>query len=245
MLQPITKRQIDIILFLYRFRFLNRIQIQKLLNHKNPKNINTWLKDLSEKKYIERIFEKIPGINKPAIYYLTANGIKFLKSLEGVEIEYLKKLRQEKRKSKAFIDQSIEIGNIYLNLNSQNLAGFKFYTQNDFPINGIIRELSPTFAYVIDDQNTIKQYSCEVIKPNMPRFAIRARIAKYLEFFSSEINVNIIFICPNDLIKKYLIKFIQKQLIEENIDNLVIYVVTIDKISRSGIEQSILEEIEH
>ena len=34
----IKKRQVDILLLLYRFRFLNRVQIQSMLNHKYKKS---------------------------------------------------------------------------------------------------------------------------------------------------------------------------------------------------------------
>ena len=68
LLPTITNKQKEILLLLYRFRFLNRIQIQTLLNNKDYKNINLWLKDLTTKNYTGKIFERTPGINKPAIY---------------------------------------------------------------------------------------------------------------------------------------------------------------------------------
>ena len=80
-LLTITTKQKEILLQLYRFRFLNRVQIQTLLIHKDAKNTNVWLKDLTNKKYIERIFEKKAGINDPAIYNISIYGIKFLLSL--------------------------------------------------------------------------------------------------------------------------------------------------------------------
>ena len=46
----LTKKQLEILTLLYRFRFLNRSQIQKLLNHKKISRINIWLKDLADKK---------------------------------------------------------------------------------------------------------------------------------------------------------------------------------------------------
>ncbi|MDA1317406.1 MAG: hypothetical protein O3B87_05310 [bacterium] len=68
LLPTITNKQKEILHYLYRFRFLNRIQIQSLLNHKDPKNTNVWLKDLTTKNYTGKIFERTPGINKPALY---------------------------------------------------------------------------------------------------------------------------------------------------------------------------------
>ena len=228
-LPTITNKQKEILLLLYRFRFLNRIQIQKLLKHKNPKNTNVWLKDLTTKSYTKRIFEKRAGINEPAIYFISTNGIKFLKSMEGCEKEYLKKLYQESRRSNAFIGQCILIAETYLNLESQNLKGLKFYTQSDFPQNGIIRDLLPGFAYIQEINTKIEHYTCELLKEGLPRFAIRARIKKYLEFFpqNNTNKINIIFICPTDSIQKYVDKFARKFLEDENIEDINFYAKTI------------------
>lgn len=218
MVPSITNKQKEILLLLYRFRFLNRIQVQKLLNHKSCKNTLVWLKDLTEKGYTERIFEKVPGINKPAIYYVSKNGIKFLKSSQGVESEYLRKLYQENRRSNSFIEQAIQIADIYLELRAQNLPGFKFYTQSDFPVRGIIRELLPSFAYIQTEQDTIKQYSCELVKPGTPRFAIRARIQKYFEFFNEQPNVEILFYCTDKKLSKYIEKYAAKYSESEDLE---------------------------
>ena len=218
LLPTITTKQKEILFLLYRFRFLNRIQIQSLLKHKNPKNTNVWLKDLTTKNYIGRIFEKTPGINKPAIYFISKNGIKFLKSSEGLESEYIKKLYQETRRSAQFIDQCIAIANIYLNLESQNLPGFKFYTQTNFPVNGVIRDLLPSFAYIREENGQIEQYSCEIIKNGMPRFAIRSRVQKFFEFFKDQDTVTIIFYCQSDKRRQYVEKHTAKLIDTEELE---------------------------
>ncbi len=51
----ITLRQREIPKLIYQFRFLNSKQIQKLLNHKDKSKINKWLKNLTEKQYLEKI----------------------------------------------------------------------------------------------------------------------------------------------------------------------------------------------
>ena len=208
-LPTITNKQKEILLLLYRFRFLNRIQIQKLLNHKSPKNINVWLKDLTTKNYTGRIFEKKLGVNDPAIYFVSTNGIKFLKSLDDYNNEYLKRFYQEVRRSKQFINENVMIGDIFLILSAKNFAGFKFYTRSDFPIKGLIRNLLPNFAYIYEKNGKVKYYAYEILKDGMPRFAIRSRIEKYIDFFSLNSNseVNIIFICANESMARYVLKF--------------------------------------
>jgi hypothetical protein len=51
----ITPKQQEIPKLIYKFRFLNRIQIQTLLNHKYHKRIIDWLNDLVGKEYLEKL----------------------------------------------------------------------------------------------------------------------------------------------------------------------------------------------
>jgi hypothetical protein len=55
-LPPITNRQQDILELIYLFRFLDRIQIQSFLGHKDKQNITMWLKDLRDKDYPDWIY---------------------------------------------------------------------------------------------------------------------------------------------------------------------------------------------
>jgi hypothetical protein len=76
-LPPITKKQYEILIALYKFRFLTRIHLQAILFHKNHRRIQAWLTDLTKKNYIEKIYsEKFPENMHPAIYYLGKNGRK-------------------------------------------------------------------------------------------------------------------------------------------------------------------------
>ena len=81
-LPKLTKKQQEILKLLYSFRFLNRIQIQAFLNHKDPKTINLWLRDLRAKGYVEWIYSThFAEKTKPAIYYLSLNGVRYLRTL--------------------------------------------------------------------------------------------------------------------------------------------------------------------
>ena len=220
LLPTITNKQKEILLLLYRFRFLNRIQIQTLLKHKDPKNTNVWLKDLTVKNYTGKIFEKTAGINKPAIYFASNNGIKFFSSAEGADRKSLRKLYQEKRRSQAFINQCILIAQVYLKLLAQNLQDFKFYTQVDFPKNSIIRNLLPSFAYVYTKETKLRHYTCDIIKDGTPRFAIRSRINQYIEFFKDQPTMQIVFVCQSKKILEFVQKYIGKATEESEMQNI-------------------------
>lgn len=117
-LPDITLKQTEIMDLVYRFRFINRKQIQRLFNHKGPKRINTWLKDLVEKKYLGRIYShKLLANTKPAIYFLNNNGILWVRYKtedgEALDFKYLKKFYQDKSASQTFINHCISISEFY------------------------------------------------------------------------------------------------------------------------------------
>jgi hypothetical protein len=83
-LLKLTKKQQEILRLLYSFRFLNRIQVQAFLRHKDHKTINLWLRDLRAKGYVEWIHSThFAEKTKSAIYYLALNGVRYLRTLTG------------------------------------------------------------------------------------------------------------------------------------------------------------------
>ena len=111
--------------------------------------------------------------------------------------------------------------------------GFKFYTQSDFPKDGVIRELSPSFAYIREINGEIEHYACEILEEGMDNRKIEGRIKKYIAFFSEDEDSgnNIVIICPDNRIHKYASKFVQRHIEEEGINNLNIRFATRDQLS--------------
>lgn len=100
----ITKKQQTILTLLFTFRFINSKQIQQLLNHKDHRRINSWLKDLVDKEYIERDFQPVFGtLTKPAVYFLSVKGRDFIrKTYHFSNYKFLARLREDKKRSKSF-----------------------------------------------------------------------------------------------------------------------------------------------
>lgn len=130
-----NKKQQEILRLLYRFRFLNRIQIQALLGHKDRKTINLWLRDLKAKGYVEWIYSThFAEKTKPAIYYLALNGVRYLRTLtrrtkdedSSVELvplyppEELRKRYKEPTRSQTYIDRCILIADCAIALEQKN-----------------------------------------------------------------------------------------------------------------------------
>lgn len=136
-LPKLTKKQQEILRLIYRFRFLNRIQIQAFLGHKDPKTINLWLRDLRAKGYLEWIYSThFAEKTKPAVYYLALNGVKYLRTLtrkskneDGqLEIvpaypsEELRKRYKEPTRSQTYIDRCTLVADCALALGREDDA---------------------------------------------------------------------------------------------------------------------------
>lgn len=100
----ITNRQRLILMLLYTFRFLNSKQIQEFLGHKDHRRINSWLKDLGDKGFIERDFKVVFGTQiKPAVYYLATLGRNDIKKGHVYHFpNYLRKISRDNKASKSF-----------------------------------------------------------------------------------------------------------------------------------------------
>lgn len=186
----ITPKQQEILTLLYKFRFLNRTQIQSLLHHKDPKRINEWLKDLKQKEYITRIYSTDPGENlKPSIYYMGANGIKFLKTQEDCAKALIRKLYRENQRSESFINKSLFLADIYLDLRAQSddEKSFEIFTYGDIASpNSIfypLAELCPQLVFNKKEGSSNKYFLLEILDPNIPVYSIKKRLKNYLDFY--------------------------------------------------------------
>lgn len=130
-LPKLTKKQQEILRLLYSFRFLNRIQIQALLRHKDPKTINLWLRDLRAKGYVEWIYSThFAEKTKPAIYYLGLNSVRYLRTLTRKNKDgevyptyppgELRKRYKEPIRSQTYIDRCILIADCAISLERED-----------------------------------------------------------------------------------------------------------------------------
>jgi len=257
-LQHITHKQQQILFHIYKFRFLNRCQIQTLLNHKDPKRINQWLKDLNQKEYITRIYSTKKGESiKPAIYYINLNGIKFLNT-QNYSKEIIKKLYRENERTNNFIEKCIITADIYLDFLSQNnhKITYEVFTLTDItkPSNdfNILEELSPTLFINKKTGSLNQYYILEIFDINSPAYAVKKRIKNYFDYYFKNIWEEkikedfpiILCICANtaQLINS---KRITKKLFDnyQNPDSLHFRFAIAEEINKNGITNEIWEEI--
>ncbi len=189
-LPKITNKQTEILTLIYQFRFLNRTQIQQLLKHKDPKTINTWLKDLNEKQYLSRIYSNTIGANtKPAIYYAAINAIRYYKSLGQDNNIYLKKLYRDNERSQSFIDEQIFIADICLNfleISAKGEINYTFETAagvTSNPLYSFMEDLSPQLIFTKKTKSESKQYILVQLDSISPKYMTKKKMKNYIEFF--------------------------------------------------------------
>ncbi|HVC36441.1 MAG TPA: replication-relaxation family protein [Candidatus Dormibacteraeota bacterium] len=207
----ITTKQAEILKLLYTFRFLDRIQLQAFMNHKDKRRVLAWLKDLREKQHLEWIYstdfaEKM----KPAIYYLGINGIRYLKTLEWDDdstiypIEELRKRYKEADRSRTFVDRSLLVADCCLALKAVNGANngtnsskvtYSYVTEaeyidsdHEYHFLAELEVLRPNLCIVKqeqkrgEDEPVTTNYLLEIFDSTLPRYRMRRRLKGYVTY---------------------------------------------------------------
>lgn len=241
-LPHITLKQQEILLYLYRFRFLNSIQTQTILHNKDRRNINMWLKDLVDKQFIGKTVREI---GKPSVYYLAINGIRWLKTQEKTN---LTKLRREKFRSGKFVEECRFIVECYIQATTQPNSNSEFYTRNDYSVDSLLAKLKPHFVRVKETGEQKTYYIYELFQKDAPRFFMRSRVLRYIDFFTqdewikTQISPTIFFICPDEKIEQYILRFTKKTQ-EELTTNFSIFTSTRNLVETQSLLDSIWNQI--
>lgn len=258
-LPNITNKQQEILKLILQFRYLNRIQIQKFLHHKDKKTINLWLKDLTLKDYLVRIYDSETfGENTlPAIYYLSQNGIRFLRTQEDYYKKILLKFYREKDRSEIFISDSQLIADICLDLKarSSNGTSFDYATQSDYArpdsAYNFLSDLTTQLIFTKQKKTNKNYYLLEILNTTFPKYRIRKRIKDYIAFLSDhewvehfKSSPRILFICQTKELLIATKRFTKKLLIDQDSNNIHISFALEDEVRKQGVTTEIWEEIE-
>lgn len=235
----IPTAQIDIIHYLYRFRFLTSHQISQLLQHKTIRLTNYHLKILTSNNYLGKHYSRsLSSANQPAIYYLSSASIKLLEGREGVDKRALKRIYREKHRSQAFIDHSLFVANYYLFLRQEShktSSTLHFFTKTDLLAHPyVIHPLPDAYFARVDNKKQAKRYFVELVDDSSPRFALRRRIEQYSDYIEEgrfeEVTGHafptILFICPGYASMIYLKKHLERVYDETSFDETEIYLAT-------------------
>lgn len=251
----ITTKQQAILKLLYKYRFLNRIQIQQLLNHKDKRRIISWLKDLRDKQYVDWYYNATDFIAKsqPAIYYPSLNGIRYLRSLNEYPNEELRKRYKESERSQAFIDRCLLIADCCITLRNSNKDSAKYsyilpadYVGSDNEYS-FLDELRPQLYFSKRQNNNVTNYLLESFDAALPRHQLRKRLKDYMDYLDAWNGTNepqpvALFVCATIADLLYVKRRVKQLTQDEDVD-MQIRVTMLDRIKTSGVASMIWEEV--
>ena len=249
----ITHKQQEILILLYRFRFLDRIHIQALLEHKDKRRILSWLKDLREKQYIDWHYDAddFATKTKPAIYYLSLNGIRYLRGSDKYPSEELRKRYKEPNRTQSFIDRCLLIADccITLKAKSSEEISYSYNLQADIS-SSTYNGLKPHLSFVKQHKGTVTNYLLEIIETTLPRYQLRKRLKDHTDYLVDEDWKEdlyeapiVLFVCPNTADLLYVKRRIRNLLEDEDIESYVVRVTIAEKLKAQGITSMIWEEV--
>ena len=247
-----TGKQQEILDFIYKYRFVNSIQIQKVLKHKDRRRINSWLKQLVDYKYLGRIYShKLLENTKPAIYYLSYTGIAYIREKKKFEPKEVKKFYEDKNKSKTFINHCLSIVDIMLERKkSENSTEYvyEFFPKEVLTKHQYLKEIKPDLYFEIHwvkKNVNKKRYFVDLFDAHVPGYALRYRVKQYIEFRDSyewrdfgngSKFPYVFFILPNQQKLNRLAKHIQETLDKSyDVEDMVFMLTTHEKVIKEGL----------
>ncbi len=242
-LSNITPKQNEILLYLYKFRFLHTKQLQTLFNHKDPQRIKAWLRNLKENGYVTMDYSrKTFGENtKPAVYSLATKARHILKENDKCDLTVLNKIYKEKKRTKKFINRCLAVADIYLFFLSQQKENEElyFFTESNLARYDYFPNPLPTAYIAVKTTHQTRRYFLDLFEEYTPPFVVRNRVKTYLNYASSgswEANANneplpsVLFICPTVPLKKH-IAYYAKSLFAKNFEEKIgLFLTTKDTI---------------
>jgi len=258
-----TRKQREIIDLVLKFRFINRIQIQTFLHHKDARRVNAWLKDLVAKQYLGRIYSrKLLENTKPAIYYLSYAGINYLKQRNNLSVNEVKKLYEDKHASQTFVTHCVTIASYCIQFGALSTAEWVYTTTTKTELwnQESFQTLRPDVYMEKRKQTKIKRSNSKVIRyfidlfdPHVPRYALRYRMKQYIEFNDSyewkEFAPNakfpyILLVLPNEQKLRHVRKYVQEQLNESyDVETMQFMLTTFADVLAHGINGHIWETV--
>lgn len=253
-LPNITSRQDDIIDLIYRFRFLNRSQIQQLMHHKHHRTIHLWLNDLVTKGYLSRIYSRtFPDNTKPAVYYLAKNGIAHLRTPWRQPAHTL---YREAQRSEAFIQRCLLLADIALELReaATDHHQTKILTKTDyrgFSSVSILKGVDPDALITERTKDNVEIAGFLLLLEDDVQIRLRRRVKKLLtvydqnewQYTTAKPFPTPFIVCPNWRVLTYLAKYIRATMRRLEITGLELQITTREELKEYGFTGDIWDTI--
>ncbi|MGI6103190.1 MAG: replication-relaxation family protein [Patescibacteria group bacterium] len=187
--EPLTPKQLEILTLLTHFRFLDRSQIQRLLNHQHHSTAIDWLNDLTDKQYLTRIEPKTSHEAAKPVYYLAPKALKTLKT-EEQDPKSFNRLEREAERSPDFIRRCLLLADIFLDLRDRStkrthhtlILPDEFNAIHSYAIP--LAKLLPHAIYICERDKHLEQSFVEILTASS-RPRLMHQIRRYLKFFDT------------------------------------------------------------
>jgi hypothetical protein len=184
--RPLNKSQIELLLLLYRFRFITEKLLAQYMGKKSTSVINTKLKVLMDQKYIGRKYDNNSRINRqPAVYYLMPEAIRLLKRKPECHSKILKTIYNDHKASDQFIREHLLTFNAYNRLTVTYGENLKYFTASELKQYDYLSKLLPNGFMILSSEGNDKRFFLEVFVANRDIFYIRRILRKYIEYAES------------------------------------------------------------
>lgn len=190
-MRKLNQNQIDVLLLLYKFRFVtSNLLTQKLkLQHRN--SINSRLQILEDQEYIGRRYDKsYKMMNKPASYFMLPKGFAVLRGMDGISNDALKNMYKDAGATEAFVERNLAIFSIYNKLEGIFGQRFDMFSKNELTGMEDMPETLPDglIRLKTSDSSRAKErlFFVHYAEERQPLFAISNVITKQLEYGDSE-----------------------------------------------------------
>ena len=250
-----NKRAKEILIYLYRYRFLTREQIQRLLDQKYSSRTAVWLDNLLKKNFIKRFYN--PNlVNSPAVYSLDNQGRKYLidnyKDLK-LNKTALDKVWRINKLTTLFRNHCLTLADCYIALKETITklgSTLHFYTKNDLQnIKYLIIPHPDAYFYIQETSGIKKYYFLDIFDFYTNNQKLAKRIQRYIDYFDDsywqdQTGCNfpeIIFVTADDRSYSYLNWYLPKVL-EDN-DDINFYLISKLQIKINGFNKESLKKM--
>lgn len=254
-LPAITPKQLQILLLVYKFRFIHTQHLQLILKHKNPHRIQAWLKDLLDKKYLLRHYSRKSFYqgSQPAIYYLASLSRHVLKDCNEVSEADLTKVYKESKRSSKFITHCLSLADLYIFFDSQKKSTeeLHFFTKSGLSNFTHFPNPLPDAYMAVKNASVTTRHFIEVFDDYTPSFAIRKRIKDYFTYSENgmwqehtQSNLpKILLICPNERVQKHVYWY-TKSLLQKSFNDGLSFFLTIKDTLVIGKRSTVWKKVE-
>lgn len=189
--RKLNQNQIDVLLLVYKFRYVtSNLLTQKLkLQHRN--SINSRLQILEDQEYIGRRYDKsYKMMNKPASYFMLPKGFAALRSMDGISNTALKNMYKDAEATEGFVERNLAIFGIYNKLEGIFGQRFDMFSKNELTGMEDMPETLPDglIRLKTSDSSRVKErlFFLHLAEERQPLFAISNVITKQLAYGDSE-----------------------------------------------------------